>query len=680
MNRTLLQVAQLSSMIVIGSLVCPGLARAQGEHTPGFEERMSLETQAGPIAASPDGERVLYSTRRFNWERNRFDWRVWIAGSDEPPRVLVEADQPWLTRWSPDGRVIAVVLSDSLGAQIHIVNPSGGAPRRLTSIQGGVEDFQWSPDGSAIALLRSVPTEGAQETVPWSTAEPVDRRDRLSPRHLWILDLPEGVSGPATNVRRLTRGDYRVGWFRWSPDGARIAFDHRPVDPEAWWEQDVSVVEVASGEASSLVETPGPDYNPEWSPDGRWIVFVTKGGVVGSYRTKSWELAVIASEGGATRILTGALDVDPTVTLWGSYWIPQGIFFSASRGLTQPLFRLDASTGAIDEVGAFDGRIDFFDISGDGQTLYFVADRGSALREVYRTPVESFEPSRVSSLTAQVEEWALAETGGVRWRSPDGVAIEGVLATPPDLPPQARRPLLVVLHGGPRSTVRPTLVHSPVVERWVAEGGVVLWPNFRGSLGYGEEFRKLLVGDQGRGPAMDVLAGIDHLVAQGIADPGRVAVMGWSYGGYLTAYLVTRTHRFHAAVLGAADSDLRLSYAASDNQESYLEYLGGTPWEQEQAYTRASPITAVSSATTPTLIFHGTRDQRVPPANARLLYRGLKDSGVETELILYDGGHAPSPREDLVLTWYAWQWFARHIWEREIELPWETGRPPPWSR
>jgi dipeptidyl aminopeptidase/acylaminoacyl peptidase len=276
-------------------------------------------------------------------------------------------------------------------------------------------------------------------------------------------------------------------------------------------------------------------------------------------------------------------------------------------------------------------------------------------------------------MTEQVADWPLGTREVIQWTSSDGATIEGVLFKPADYDPSRRYPLLVAIHGGPTATSRPALVVSYVypVTQWLAKGAVILMPNYRGSAGYGEAFRSLNVRNLGVGDAWDVLSGVDYLVEQGIADPERMGAMGWSQGGYISAFLTTTSDVFKAISVGAGISNWMTYYVNTDIHRFTRTYLKSTPWDDPDVYAKTSPMTFINDARTPTLIQHGEFDRRVPIPNAYELYQGLQDVGVETKLIVYKGfGHGISkPKEQLAATWHNWQWFARYVWGEQVEIP-----------
>jgi dipeptidyl aminopeptidase/acylaminoacyl peptidase len=280
------------------------------------------------------------------------------------------------------------------------------------------------------------------------------------------------------------------------------------------------------------------------------------------------------------------------------------------------------------------------------------------------------KPRRLTDMTAQVAGWTKSTLEVISWKSRDGAAIEGVLHKPAGFQPGRKYPLLVVIHGGPTATSRPTAFSSTSIypiDIWTAKGALVLEPNYRGSAGYGEAFRSLNVRNLGVGDAWDVLSGIDHLIAQGIADPERVGTMGWSQGGYISAYLTTHdSARFKAVSVGAGISNWMTYYVNTDITQFTRHYLKATPWDDPEIYAKTSPMTYIKQAKAPTLIQHGSNDLRVPTPNAFELYRGLQDVGVPSKLIIYKGfegiGHGPSkPKSSRAVMQHNLEWFDKYI-------------------
>lgn len=637
-----------------------------------MEDVVSLET-AGGVAVAPDGSAVAYTVRSTDWDENRYDVEIWLARRGQEPFQLTRtADGSSNTpRWSPDGSWIAFLADRGDHQQIHLVSLRGGEAFPLTSSEEGVEDFQWSPDGSRIAYLVTDALDEGREAIAerYGDFAVEDGEGRMS--HLWIVDVrTDSGEGEA---RRLTEGAFDVRSFAWSPDGARIAFEHQP-DPgiSGFFGSDISVVEVASGRTTALVATDLPEGSPRWSPDGQWILFATSSPDRQAifYRNSVW--ARIPATGGQPESLLDDFDEDAGAVRWTS----AGIRFVASAGTERRVYALDPDTREVTPVDLGSPMVGAVDFTTDGGHMALTAEDGTGLSEVYLadlsgTAAQVSDP--LTSFSRQIQGWPLGTREVITWESEDGTSIEGVLFKPEGFDPARRYPLLVVIHGGPTGISRPQAVYGGVypVQQWLEKGAVVLMPNYRGSAGYGEAFRSLNVRNLGVGDMWDVMSGVEHLVDAGVADPERMGAMGWSQGGYISAFLTTNTDRFRAISVGAGISDWMTYYVNTDIHPFTRQYLKATPWDDPDIYRKTSPITTIRNASTPTQIQHGEFDRRVPIPNAYELYQGLQDVGVETRLIVYKGfGHGiTKPKERLAALWHNWQWFGKHIWGEDIDLP-----------
>ncbi|HSO23695.1 MAG TPA: S9 family peptidase [Chondromyces sp.] len=670
---------------------------------PDFKEVLSLASAGGP-KISPDGTAVLYTVREADWEGNRFDTEVWLARDGEEAFQLTRTKDESSTdpSWSPDGTWVAFIADRGNGDQIWLISPGGGEARPLTAVEDGVAGFEWSPDGRSMAVAITDRQDPEREELEKAYGGYAVEDREFRNTHLWVLDvaaalagdgaaLPEEDSGddgggdtdesPAAGddeggetaapaFRRLTDGGFTVGGFRWSPDGKRIAFDHAP-DPrvESSIRTDVSVVEVAGGVVRPLVVQPGPDSDPLWSPDGSWVLFATGDGDPAYYLNS--ELAKVPAEGGEPTVLTDGFDEDARAVAW----LEDGIRFLALDGTTRSLYRLDPGSGEAEPM-AMDGAppiIGPADYSADGRILAFKGEGIDTLGEIYLLEAAGERPRRLTRMTEQSEGWRVGGREVIEWKSEDGTAIEGVLLTPEGFDPSVEHPLLVIIHGGPAWLSFPARAYTYVypVQQWLEKGAVILMPNYRGSAGYGEAFRSLNVRNLGVGDAWDVLSGVEHLIGQGFIDPERVGAMGWSQGGYISAFLTTSSDRFAAISVGAGISNWMTYYVNTDIHPFTRHYLQGTPWSDPEIYARTSPMTSINNASTPTLIQHGELDRRVPTPNAYELYQGLQDLGVPVELVIYKGfGHGINkPRELLGAVWHNWRFFGRWIWGEDVEIP-----------
>jgi dipeptidyl aminopeptidase/acylaminoacyl peptidase len=652
--------------VTLACAVLGGMTTAAGAQTapmalprvaPTVDQILSLK-RAGSPEISPDGRWVAYTVRETNWDDNAYDTQIWLADATTgATRQLTNAKKSSQSpAWSPDGARLAFISDRTDKRQIYVINPLGGEADALTSLEEGVSSFAWAPDAKAIAYTSKEPKPAAlkDREKKFGEFQVVEQDYRMT--HLFVID----VATRAT--RTLTSGAFTVGAFAWSPDSKSIAFDHRANDnPGSSGSADISIVAVADASVRKLVTQEGPDAHPVWSPDGSRIAFESSMANPAYFYTNSI-IATVPASGGAPTALSSSFDEDPSIVAWKQ----TGLFFSASQHTYSYLYRLDPNTKSVTKVSPVDQTVNSsFSLSKDGQTIASLRADAKAMAEVY------VGTKRLTDLNAQTGNWTTSTLEVVSWKSQDGATIEGVLHKPLAFDPARKYPLLVVIHGGPTGVSRAVPFTSATypVDVWIAHGVLVLEPNYRGSAGYGEKFRALNVRNLGVGDAWDVLSGIDSLIAKGMVDPDKVGTMGWSQGGYVSAFLATHdAARFKAISVGAGISDWMTYYVNTDIHPFTRQYLKATPWDDPAIYAKTSPITYIKQAKTPTLIQHGATDQRVPLPNAFELYQGLLDNNVPTKLIVYQGfggiGHGPSkPKSHRATMQHNLEWFDEYLFK-----------------
>lgn len=664
---------------------------------PSFEEVIALRT-AGGVAISPNGMHVAFTSRRTNWSDNGYDTEIWLSKNGEKPFQLTNntdgsSSNP---QWSPDGQWIAFLRKSGEYSQIHVISPNGGEARAMTNADRDIQSFEWAPDGKSFALTMQEPEAKPQKERKerFGDYEVDDQEYKLS----WLYrvdfhpDMKLPTDLPCYDAKDSTAQSwdclewpeiealidsvaYTVRGFEWSPQGDKIVINHQP-DPliNSFFDSDISILNVATKEVSPLVENTSADFFADWSPDGKYLLYQTSLEDRTSNYYTNGKIFRIPVDGGTPIPL--AVDFDEE--FGGFTWTEKGIIASAWQKTKRFLYRIDPNTGNVSLIADNPRLIYDFSVTAKGDKIAFNAETGDDLNEVYVSNVDNFRPQQLTNFSDQIANWKVAQSEVISWTSKDGATIEGILHKPQDYDPNKKYPLLIVIHGGPTGIDRPTPVPSSIypILSWLDKGTLVLRPNYRGSAGYGEAFRSLNVKNLGVGDAWDVLSGVDYLADRGMIDTTRMGAMGWSQGGYISAFLTTNTNRFKAISVGAGISNWMTYYVNTDIHPFTRQYLKATPWENEEIYKKTSPMTNINNASTPTLIQHGEFDRRVPIANAYELVQGLRDVGVPAKLIVYKGfGHGISkPKERLAAAWHNWQWFNKYLWGEEVELPFEKEK------
>jgi dipeptidyl aminopeptidase/acylaminoacyl peptidase len=626
-------------------------------------------------AVDPSGNWVAYEVSSVDAKADKSFSHIWMTSWDGARTVQLtsrEKESESTPRWSPDGCYLAFISSRTDkhdNDQLWLLDRTGGEARPLTKLDGSVVDYAWSPSGREIALIVLDPDPDADRDDAKDDDEKppkpivIDRfqfkRDidgYLGTRRqrLMLLDVATG------QARRLTTGDDDEYFPAFSPDGSRIAFiSNRDKDPDRTYNNDLWVVP-ASGSAQAptrLTTFPGDDNNPDyssypaWSPDGRSIAYIQGGPVeLFSYGTRN--LAVVPATGGEPRILTASLDRNIGNPMWSADGKSLRVIVEDDK--TQYLANVSAAGGPVRRITA-------------GKTVVWAQDEakghGVALVEDFAHPPEVYavEGSKLRRLSRQNDAWLtdvqLAPVEDTVLHSKDGTEVHGFLVRPLK-GASGRVPTILRLHGGPQSQF--DYGFSFEWQLLAANGYAVVASNPRGGTGRGQDYAKALYADWGGVAVPDVLAAVDDAVARGIADPKRLGVGGWSYGGMLTNYTIASDPRFKAATSGASISNILAGYGTDQYIRDYEMELG-KPWEHLDVWMKNSyPFYHVDKIVTPTLFLAGDKDFNVPLLNSEQMYQALKSRGVDSELIIYPdqyhGLKRPSflrDRYQRYLDWYA---------------------------
>jgi dipeptidyl aminopeptidase/acylaminoacyl peptidase len=599
------------------------------------------------VKIAPGGERVAYAVSQPSVERNAHQTSLFVvaAGGGLPRRVAEGAaiftpalPAPRL-RWTPDGQAVSFLGASAAGPQIFVAPVDGGGVRAITAAADGVFAYEWSRDGSRLAFL-SRPAPPPRPVIRASDPEPAPA--------LW-------VQTPGGTPMRLSAPAEYVDSFSWAPDGSEIVYSAAPrAGFTAPYQTRLHAVASDGAARRTIVDRAGMNTLPQVSPNGELVAFVTTNEQMGLMAPRG--LAVVPRAGGGTPAirafgLDGAWIGD---MVWAAdsaslyLLLNEGTFATGAHMFEMPVVRIDVVSGKAERVvpGA---TVNYtLSLSRDGRTLAYRAVEGRTMGDVFVQDTTTGVRRRLTNVNPELAALRLGALTPIAWRSFDGMEIWGLLLTPPGWDRTSRLPMLVYCHGGPIGGVTygifPQFAHTVgqvdpyPTEAMASAGYAVLFPMPRGGSGYGEAGHRAIVNDWGGPDYRDIMAGVDHAIAQGIADRDRLGVMGASYGGYMTNWILTQTDRFKAASTGASISDLADMFYLPDGGELMVEYFQ-RPWENERYRTR-SPLTHVAGVKTPVLIQHGERDPRVPLASALKFYRALKGMGKTAEFDLYPrGGH-----------------------------------------
>jgi dipeptidyl aminopeptidase/acylaminoacyl peptidase len=599
------------------------------------EDVLSLSSVADP-QISPDGRYVVYVVTERDEEENINDSDLWIVATEggEPIRLTYHKGTDDSPRWAPDGSWLGFVSDRGEKTQVFGIRPQGGEAWPVTDWQTDVESFRVSPDGTRIAFVAKPVESEEQEELEKKRGRP-NVWDEFYPdewSHLWVATLD---NERAQEAERFSPDDLYVSDFVWAPDSERLAFAGRPSPSlRARSHQDVYVVSEAEGEARQVTTLSGGESPVAWTKE-HGLVVSGAGHVLGTYNSKLWK---VPPSGGEAVSLTDGLDEHAGFVAITS----DRLVVEASHRTGRRLYSIDLKDGKVEPLTDEVRYRQSFAATENGSKVAFLADSGSEPTNVYVSDVDSFAPKRLTSINAQMSNFLLGEQKVVRWASrADGEEIEGILTLPVGYREGERVPLLLVIHGGPSGVssdrFSPRRGAYPI-QVFAGKGYAVLQPNYRGSTGYGERFRGLNRGDISGKDWIDIDSGVDALVERGIADPDRLGIMGWSFGGHHTYWGITQTDRFKAASAGAGANDLISMYSQTDLPEFYHTYLGPKPWEDFDLYEERSAYRNVAKVTTPLLIQVGEKDERVPAEQSIQFYEAVKAIGkVETQLVVYPG-------------------------------------------
>jgi dipeptidyl aminopeptidase/acylaminoacyl peptidase len=585
---------------------------------------------------SYDGKMVAYVVREpvMDDEKSEYLSQIWLTNVDSKENVqytfnLKSSSSP---KFSPDGKNLAFLSSRSGRNQIWIISTSGGEARRLTEEEKGIRSIKWSPNGRKISFLKN--DDDTEEEIKSKKNKTdvilVDKNFKYS--HIYSYNLFEDT------VTQITKGDFSVNSFDYSPNGKKIVFSHQDDTNinTGFVNSDISVIESDGSSLLNLIKRPGIDSNPIFSGDGNRFAFISSGGKQESIGLR--DTYIFNLKNNNIKKLDNTPNRDSNIISWSSD--NKNLIISESVKTTSQLILLPVNgDNYISWSGEKykEGVISSVVKSKKSDNLVLCYEKLNSPVEVFLTGTNNLSFSKLSDIN-NYNYPELSRTEIISWKSFDGRIIEGILTYPKNYKKGSKYPIILQIHGGPAGVFSERFNGRPgiyMTEYFSEKGYVTIKPNPRGSTGYGKEFRYANYKDWGYGDYEDVVSGVDKVIDMGIGDPDRQFVMGWSYGGYLTSFVVTKTNRFKAASMGAGLPNLISMVTTTDIQDYLVAHMGSEFWDDYETYEKHSAIYQIKNTTTPTQIIHGANDLRVPFTQGQEFYRALDRLGLDTEMVVY---------------------------------------------
>jgi len=569
-------------------------------------------------------------------EKSEYLSQIWLSHTDfsEPIQFTYHEKSSTHPRFSPDGKFLAFISDRVEKPQIWVIRTSGGEAWQFTFEKQGVGSFKWSPNGSKIAFLMKDPKTEKEEKDEKEKRDVilVDKNFKYS--HLYLKSFTTNID--TTNGDRITKGEYDITSFSWNPNGKNIVFSQslEPTFNSRFVSGDISIVNVNSETVRKLVSWGGNDTSPIFTPNGKTIIFTSDGEKNEPIGFR--DIYKISSNGGIPYKIAETPNRSASIIACSSN--SDYLYVSDANRTKSEIYKIGLNNKEIKPILNLNGRISSSKISNNSEMIVLVKQELNKPSEVYLSELSKISPKKISNFNSSLKFPKLANTELITWISKDGLEIEGLLTYPTKYNKRKKYPLALIIHGGPAGVFSQSFTGNPGIyniEYFASNGYAVLRPNPRGSTGYGKDFRFANFKDWGFGDYEDIMSGVDKAIDMGIADPQRLAVMGWSYGGYMTSFVVTRTERFKAASMGAGLPNLISMTTTTDIPDYLVAHMGGEFWEDYETYEKHSAIYRINNVKTPTQVIHGANDLRVPFTQGQEFYVALKRKGVSTEMVVY---------------------------------------------
>ena len=630
------------------------------------------------VQVSPDGNKVLYAVREavMTDDRSEYINQVWLCNSNGTNAVqLTKGDKNSANpKWSPDGKWIAFTSSRDSKNNLYILPVAGGESEKITDVKSSIGNYAWSHDGEMIAFIMPDAADDKEEKNKKAKDDSYFMDEEIKQNRLFVLWLNKKDTAEKYIQKKVIKENYNINAFDWSADGKTIAYSYGKspeVNDNVY--SDISLVDIESGNIKSIAATGAGETNPLFSPDGKMIAYYSTTDPVdwsGARHAKIYSLA----DGKSWRLKAtpdenGGIGANGIIA-----WTPDGknVLWAEANKTLNSIYLLSAdgktitewTKGANDLLGAISTNL-------SGTHIAFTLQNPSMLPEAYISTLSSFSPVKVTSINAEYANKALPKTEVVKWKGADGLEIEGLLTYPIGYHSGQKVPFILNVHGGPAGVFAQTCVAGNQgtypIAAFAEAGFAVLRPNPRGSSGYGTAFRTANREDWGGKDFIDLMTGVDYVIKMGVADENKMGVMGWSYGGFMSSWIVGHTNRFKVASIGAPVVDLSYQNLTDDIEGFLPSYFKSDPWDDWSKYDTHSPIRFVQNVKTPVMLQHGEADQRVPFSNSVMFYNALRRRGVPVRLLaLPRQPHGPTePRMVLKAMQTNVEWFEKYIGEKK---------------
>ncbi|HKP69906.1 MAG TPA: S9 family peptidase [Pyrinomonadaceae bacterium] len=653
-----------SFALSVAVLLLVSFAQSQTAWSP----EVQVKTRGlGTPRLSPDAKRVVYTVNDavMTADKSEFVTQIWLATSDGKENYQLTFNDKSSTnpKWSPDGNWLAFTSNRKDNRNnLYILRVTGGEAEQVTDLKSSISDFEWSPDGKwiAYAMADAKSDDEDKNDKGRNDFRWVDENSKMA--RLYVIPFAKDASGKR-EAKKLTNDNRSVTGFNWSPDSSRIVFNHvSGPGANEWPSSDIAIVEVASGKLNALAATPAAESGLQYSPDGKWI-----SGIVSDLPVRwaqSYSVVVYPADGGAPKAMALSYDAQPFMIGWSSDGAK--IFFSEGKGTGTALYEANVGAGTVKEIQYENSVINGISMSRDKTMYAFVSQSSDKAPEVYVVRTGAPTLTQISKANADYAKLPFGKTEVVKWKSADGREIEGLLTYPVGYTAGTKVPLILNIHGGPAGVFQQNFIGgrgSYPIATFASKGYAILRPNPRGSSGYGTEFRRANIKDWGVGDYNDLMTGVDKVIEMGVADPNRLGVMGWSYGGYMTSTIITKTKRFKAASAGAPVTNLMSFTTTADIPGFIPDYFGAQYWEAPEVYSKHSAMFNIKGVSTPTLVQHGEADLRVPISQGYELYNALKAQGVPTRMIVLPRQpHGPNePKMQIAAMQSNLDWFDKYL-------------------